>query len=68
MPTLVMGCKSDVLFPIWQQRQIAETLRSIGNQYVVYYELDTLYGHDTFLIDVNTVGAAVKGHMEYLIE
>lgn len=68
MPTLVMGAKSDILFPIWQQRQIAETLRLIGNKYVVYYELDTLYGHDTFLIDVTTVGAAVKGHLEHSID
>lgn len=22
------------------------------------------YGHDTFLIDLQTVGAAVKGHLE----
>ena len=39
--------------------------RESGNDHVTYYELDALYGHDTFLIDVNTVGAAVKGHLEH---
>lgn len=39
--------------------------RSTGNDCVTYYELNTLYGHDTFLIDVNAVGAAVKGHLEH---
>jgi hypothetical protein len=31
---------------------------------VTYYELDALYGHDTFLLDVNAIGSAVKGHIE----
>ena len=63
-PTLVLGVTSDILFPIWQQREIAQVLKESGNDYVTYYELDALYGHDTFLIDVVSVGAAVKGHLE----
>lgn len=39
--------------------------RNGGNEDVTYYELDAMYGHDTFLIDVNAVGAAVKGHLEH---
>lgn len=31
-----------------------------GNQRTSYYELTSLFGHDTFLIDVNNVGTAVK--------
>jgi homoserine acetyltransferase len=53
-----------LLFPHWQQREIADALRAAGNKLVTYYELDAIYGHDTFLIDVVTVGAAVKGHLE----
>ncbi|RKP08514.1 Alpha/Beta hydrolase protein [Thamnocephalis sphaerospora] len=64
MPTLVLGVQSDLLFPHWQQREVAESLRAAGNRTVTYYELDAIYGHDTFLIDVVTVGAAVKGHLE----
>ncbi|KJE93474.1 homoserine O-acetyltransferase [Capsaspora owczarzaki ATCC 30864] len=64
MPALVLGVESDILFPEWQQRQVANKLRTTGNQSVVYYQLDSIYGHDTFLIDVNSVGKAVKGHLE----
>ena len=33
------------------------------NHKVTYYELPSIYGHDTFLLDVVAVGAAVKvGH------
>lgn len=27
---------------------------------MTYYELTSIYGHDTFLLDVNNVGAAMK--------
>jgi len=64
MPALIMGVSSDVLFPVWQQKQVADILRAVGNRHVVYYELDAQYGHDTFLIDVASIGGAVKGHLE----
>eukprot|EP00123_Amoebidium_parasiticum_P011440 comp20714_c0_seq1/m.27041 comp20714_c0_seq1/g.27041 ORF comp20714_c0_seq1/g.27041 comp20714_c0_seq1/m.27041 type:complete len:453 (-) comp20714_c0_seq1:38-1396(-) len=64
-PTLVLGVQSDILFPVFQQREIAHTLRKTGNQSVTYYELDAMYGHDTFLLDVKNVGSALKGHMEH---
>ncbi|KAJ2721602.1 homoserine O-acetyltransferase [Coemansia sp. Benny D115] len=67
-PTLVLGVQSDILFPVRQQREIAEILRKAGNKNVTYYELDAMYGHDTFLIDVVNVGAAIKGHLENAIE
>jgi homoserine acetyltransferase len=64
MPTLVLGVQSDILFPIWQQKEISDCLKIAGNKNVTYYELDAKYGHDTFLIDVNNVGSAIKGHLE----
>lgn len=64
-PMLVIGVQSDLLFPVTQQRAVVAQLRAAGNERVTYFELDALYGHDTFLIDVNTVGAAVKGHLEH---
>ncbi|KAJ3189346.1 hypothetical protein HDU85_002975 [Gaertneriomyces sp. JEL0708] len=63
-PTLVLGVQSDLLFPVWQQKEIATALRGAGNKRVTYYELDAMYGHDTFLIDVVGVGDAVRGHLE----
>jgi len=62
-PTLVMGVASDILFPAWQQREIAETLRKVGNRSVTHVELgeDTsLFGHDTFLLDLKHIGGNLK--------
>ncbi|KAJ2325237.1 homoserine O-acetyltransferase, partial [Coemansia sp. RSA 2673] len=67
-PALVLGVQSDILFPVKQQREIADILRRAGNSRVTYYELDAMYGHDTFLIDVVNVGAAIKGHLENTID
>lgn len=63
-PALVIGVQHDVLFPVWQQKQIADCLRAAGNTRVAYYELDTVYGHDAFLLDAVSIGPAVKGHLE----
>lgn len=63
-PTLVMGVQSDTLFPIEQQRELAECLKANGNDKVIYFELNQPWGHDTFLLDVANVGSAVKGFLE----
>lgn len=62
-PMLVLGVASDILFPAWQQREIAETLKRTGNRNVTHIELGeekSLFGHDTFLLDLEGVGGAVK--------
>lgn len=62
-PALIMGVASDILFPAWQQREIAQTLRAAGNEYVRHRELGedkSLFGHDTFLLDLENVGGAVR--------
>ncbi|KAJ5470340.1 hypothetical protein N7530_007697 [Penicillium desertorum] len=61
-PVLVMGVASDILFPAWQQREIAETLRAGGNKKVEHIELGddlSLFGHDTFLLDLKNIGGAL---------
>lgn len=35
-----------------------------GNTKTSYYELNSIYGHDTFMLDVNNVGTAVKVHTQ----
>ena len=62
-PTLVMGVASDILFPAWQQREIADTLKRAGNRRVTHIELGedkSIFGHDTFLLDLENVGGALK--------
>ena len=49
IPTLVLGVQSDILFPVDQQREVADALRMAGNHDVRYYELGGVWGHDTFL-------------------
>lgn len=63
IPTLVMGVASDILFPAWQQREVAEALRLGGNRNVTHMELSeemSLFGHDTFLLDLKHVGGNLR--------
>ncbi|KAI0082399.1 homoserine acetyltransferase [Panus rudis PR-1116 ss-1] len=62
-PTLILGVQSDILFPVEQQREVADALRLTGNQMVRYYELGGVWGHDTFLLDVQNVGGAIRGFL-----
>jgi homoserine acetyltransferase len=62
-PTLILGVQSDILFPVEQQRELADALRMAGNSRVSYYELGGVWGHDTFLLDVQNVGSAIRGFL-----
>ncbi len=62
-PALIMGVESDILFPAWQQREIVETLRRGGNNNVTHVELGedvSLFGHDSFLLDLEHIGGNLK--------
>jgi homoserine O-acetyltransferase len=65
-PTLVMGVASDILFPAWQQSEVAETLRAAGNRSVTHVELGedkSLFGHDTFLLDLEYIGGNIRSFL-----
>lgn len=62
-PTLVIGVTTDILFPVWQQREVAECLKKNGSS-VRYVELDAEYGHDTFLIETDRIGVPLREHLE----
>ncbi|MEV7547942.1 alpha/beta fold hydrolase, partial [Streptomyces sp. NPDC089915] len=55
---LVMGARSDILFPLSQQQEIAEGL-SAGGADVGFLPVDTPAGHDAFLVDVERFGPPV---------
>ncbi|CEH16059.1 homoserine o-acetyltransferase [Ceraceosorus bombacis] len=63
VPVLILGAQSDILFPVDQQRELAECLRINGNDRVRYYEIDAPHGHDSFLIDVANVGGVLDGFL-----
>ncbi|KAF4976674.1 hypothetical protein FZEAL_6699 [Fusarium zealandicum] len=63
IPTLVMGVASDILFPAWQQREVAEAVRLAGNRNVTHMELSeemSMFGHDTFLLDLKHIGSNLR--------
>lgn len=69
IPTFVLGVVSDTLFPAWQQREIHNILKQANpeNKNLVYHELglsQSLYGHDTFLVDLKNVGTPIKEFLE----
>ncbi|KAI2639410.1 homoserine O-acetyltransferase [Xylaria nigripes] len=66
IPTLVMGVASDILFPAWQQREVANALRLAGNRDINHVELSeeqSMFGHDTFLLDLKNVGGNIKNFL-----
>ncbi|WOO86154.1 Serine O-succinyltransferase [Vanrija pseudolonga] len=63
IPALILGVQSDVLFNVEQQRELADALKLAGNRKVAYYELGGVWGHDTFLLDVQSVGGAIRGFL-----
>jgi homoserine O-acetyltransferase len=49
---LVIGVETDMLFPIDQQREVADHLRSAAHATVEYHAFPSLQGHDAFLVDL----------------
>ncbi|KAH9454652.1 hypothetical protein MJO28_007655 [Puccinia striiformis f. sp. tritici] len=67
---LILGVQTDILFPITLQRELAEAIRTSSSDLpphqapaVTYFELNSPFGHDTFLIDLNGVGGAIRGFL-----
>ncbi len=57
-PVLSIGVWSDLLYPSYQQRRLAELVTAAGGR-ARYTEIDSPHGHDAFLIDVDQVGDAI---------
>ncbi|MEU4555251.1 homoserine O-acetyltransferase [Micromonospora violae] len=55
---LVIGVETDTLFPLHQQRQIADGLRKGGTE-VQFKALESDEGHDAFLVDVARFGPPI---------
>ena len=55
----VIGVGSDFLFPLHQQRELAEALDD-GRREVRFVELASVQGHDSFLVDMDRFRPAVE--------
>lgn len=62
VPSLTLGIWSDMLYPTYQQRQIASLLTSSPSS--EYVEIDSPHGHDAFLIEGDQVGAPIARFLQ----
>jgi homoserine O-acetyltransferase len=53
--TLIVGIKSDLLFPVKEQQFLAQNIPG-----AVYHEIDSPYGHDGFLIETETMSELIR--------
>lgn len=60
---LAIGAETDILFPVEQQRAIAEGLAAGGAQ-SRFLSLPSPQGHDAFLVDYDRFGPAVRGFLD----
>jgi homoserine O-acetyltransferase len=60
---LVIGVTTDILFPSRQQKEIADLMQATGTE-VDYVEIDSVNGHDAFLIDDEHFTPVVKKFLD----
>jgi homoserine O-acetyltransferase len=64
---LVISFSSDWLYPSYQSQEMVRALRA-HNRDVAYVELQSNYGHDSFLVDVAEQSALVAGFLSSTFE
>ena len=64
---LVISFSSDWLYPSYQSQELVRALRS-RNRDVAYVELQSNYGHDSFLVDVAEQTDLVRGFLSATFE
>jgi homoserine O-acetyltransferase len=57
--TLVIGIKNDLLFPVEEQKFLARYINEGA-----FVEIDSFYGHDGFLLELNTLEAIISKFTE----
>jgi homoserine O-acetyltransferase len=62
---LTLGARTDILFPVQQQEQIAEGLRIAGAE-STFIGMDSPQGHDAFLVDIARFGSAIGNFLNDL--
>ena len=62
---LAIGARTDILFPVEQQEEVAEGLAR-GGADARFLGLESPQGHDAFLVDFDRFGPAVRGFLDAL--
>lgn len=60
---LILSISSDWIYPASQSKEIAKTLMKF-NRDVTYCEIDSPYGHDAFLIEIEKFSQVIKPYLE----
>ena len=65
VPSLTIGINSDILYPPYQQEHLARLLsrEAMTSEYV---EVDSIHGHDAFLIHVDEIGDPIRRFLDRL--
>lgn len=63
--SLVVGIRSDLLFPTYQQLEMADLLARAGKD-VTYFEMDSPWGHDAFLVDHHLLEQPIRNFLARL--
>jgi homoserine O-acetyltransferase len=61
---LVIGVETDMLFPVDQQREVADHLRAAAHAAVEYHAFPSLQGHDAFLVDAARFEPAIGSFLK----
>jgi homoserine O-acetyltransferase/O-succinyltransferase len=64
-PVLVITFSSDWLYPAEQGYELVQALESIGRE-LKYHHVDAYFGHDSFLVEVETMTQLVGGYLDRL--
>ncbi len=56
---LVLGVETDILFPLYQQRELSAALEASGSE-VTFEALPSVQGHDAFLVDIDSFGPPIR--------
>jgi homoserine O-acetyltransferase len=62
-PVMVMSIRSDTLYPPYQQHELRDVLRTLGNR-VGYYDIDSPDGHDGFLLEARQISPIVAAFLD----
>lgn len=62
---LSIGIRSDLLFPPYLQQETVELVRSAGGQ-AEYFEMDSPWGHDAFLVDFHLIADPIRKFLQSL--
>ena len=61
---LVVSFSSDWLFPTWQSKRLVEAMMK-NRLPVSFCEIRSSYGHDAFLLEVDTLGRMIRDFLRH---